>query len=127
MSVATSTAIAIGVTAAGAGASAYGASKQAGAAKAGARMQTNAATRAAEIEGQAQRDSLAFLQQQEATRKQEFDSTQAQNLSNYTDERDFRRNQLAPYQRAGIGSLGQLARPIQNIPSTGRLGDLVKG
>lgn len=85
-----------------------------------ARTQGQAADRAAELEAQAARETLAFLKEQEATRQREFAETQAKNEALFR-EREAR---LAPYRRMGAGTLGQLARPI---PRGGSLGSLMGG
>lgn len=81
----------------------YGAKKQAGAARTAATLQTGAANHAADLEAQSARDALAYTKSAEATRKVEFDKTQALNVDQYNQQLA----RLAPYRTlGGIGVAG---------------------
>ena len=92
----------------GAGASMYAAKKQNQAAREGARVTSSAATHAADLEANAALQALAYQQQVEATRRQEFETTQDRNYALW----QRRESQLQPYRDLGRGALGQLMRPI---------------
>lgn len=64
--------------------------------------------RAAELEAEAASASLAFLKEQEATRRSEWQATQEKNYKLYREQQE----RLAPYRQMGQASLGQLGRPI---------------
>lgn len=83
----------------------------------GARSAAGAADKAAELEAEAARQSLAFLKDQEAARQREFQSTQDRNYGLYQDQQA----RLEPYRRAGAGSIGQLMQPIPRGNSIGSL------
>lgn len=86
----------------------YGARTQANAANDAARYQTEAANHAADVQAQAAKDALEFQKTTEATRKAEFDRTEAENLRRFTEAQ----GRLTPYRNMGLGALMQLRRPI---------------
>lgn len=76
-----------GTAAASAGSQIYGAKKAAGAAKQAGQLQSDAATRAADLQYQATQDSLGYLR----------------------DESQFNRQQQAPYRAIGKGAINTLS------------------
>jgi hypothetical protein len=123
---------------AGTAATVYSASKQSSTSKALANQQGTAASQAAELEAKSAADQLAFLREQEATRKAEWEKTQAANLAMYNSsygtanaQYQQRQENLAPYRGLGLGALGQMGRPIPQVvaPKTaaGTIGALIGG
>jgi hypothetical protein len=113
----------------GAGASAYGNSKQTQAANEAARLQADATTRAAEMQAKAAADALAFTKEQEAARAGEWQKTQDWNAATWQQQYDYTKQleaekqaRLRPFQGLGVGAIGQMSKPI---PSTGSIASLM--
>lgn len=125
MAIATGTALAIGAIASG-GASAYGAKKQASSANRAAALQTQSSNEAARLQSEATQKALDFQIATEAQRARELADTQAKNFAIYQEETGYSRGRdaladerfntreqnLTPYRRTGVASLGQLMKPI---------------
>jgi hypothetical protein len=106
MSVATSTAIALGTAAAGATAGIYGANKSAGAAKEAATDQTSAANYAADAQAKSNAAALDFQKQQAAADQAKYEASQRANYAQY----------LTHYNAVkGLG--GQLGVDLPDAPS----------
>lgn len=75
--------------------------------------QTAAEKYAADLQAKSAAEQLAFLTSQEATRKAEFDKTQALNLDQYNQGQQ----RLAPYRQMGQNALSLFGRPIGNVGS----------
>lgn len=73
--------------------------------------QTAAEKYAADLQAKSAAEQLAFLKEQEANRKAEFDKTQALNLDQYNQGQA----RLAPYRQMGQSALNMFSRPIGNI------------
>lgn len=101
-------------TAATVGVGMYGASKQAGAARQATAATTSSNNRAAELEAQSARESLAFLKSQEAARQAEHTRTEALNLDQYNQQGA----RLQPYRTLGSSAVDQLLPRMQG--GTGR-------
>lgn len=86
----------------------YSAHKQGSAAARAAQLQTDAANHAADLEAKSAADALTFARQQEATRQQEFNQTQAQNFGQYQEQQA----RLSPFRQLGAGAVSQLGQPI---------------
>lgn len=111
MGLETAAIIALATAAGSAGAGVAGAKISSGAAKSAAQKQTEAANHAADVQGQSQREALAFQQQQAAEDKARYEQAQQQNYNQY----------LARYKAAqGLGhSIGfdlPDAQPYQPAP-----------
>lgn len=128
------TAALIGLATAGAsaGASVYGAKKGSHAAEAAAKYQQQQANYAADLEAKSSAEALAFAKEQEAARHNEYLSTQDRNKAIYDaelarddDRYNTRQNNLAPYRAFGVGSIGQLMRPLGSAP--GSIGSMMGG
>ena len=111
MSVATSTAVAIGVAAGTAGAGAYAANKSAGAAEHGAELTTQSANYAADTQSKSAAASLAFEQQKDREAQSQAAATQKANYDQWA-ARETRMNDIR-------ASLGMPAHPIPAyVPTT---------
>ena len=105
-------------TALGAAASIYGVHAQTSASQKAADAQVAAAKYAADLQAKQAADSLAFLQQQEAERKAEWEKTQALNLDQYNQQQV----RLAPYRT--LGGVG--ASALQSGLSNGGNGSMYR-
>lgn len=92
----------------------YSAHKQAGSARQATAATTSSNNRAAELEAQSARESLAFLKSQEAARQAEHTRTEALNLDQYNQQGA----RLAPYRTLGSSAVDQLLPRMQG--GTGR-------
>lgn len=118
---------------ASAGASAYGAHKQASSANKSARLQTDAANQAAVLTSADTDKALQFQRDAEAERQREWKATQDRNYQIYQTEQAqtlgelaARRGRVAPFAQAGYGALRQMAQPIPGVPQGGTLADLAR-
>lgn len=92
------------------GAAVYGAQKMSSASNKAAKLQTDAATRAAEIQDKANREAMDYAKQVEAQHQKNFETTQALNLDQYN-QREAR---VTPYRNLGdqgVTLLSGLVRP----------------
>jgi hypothetical protein len=112
----------------GAGASAYGNSKQTQASNEAARVQADAANRAADLQAKAAADALAFTKEQEARRQLEWQNTQDWNAQTWQEQYNYtkqleadRQARLRPYQGLGVGAVGQMSKPIPGAGSVASL------
>jgi len=92
---------------AGANATTKAAQVQSAAAIRAAQLQSDAARRAADVAAASNTDTLKFEQSKEATRKAEWDRTQALNLEQFNEDLARRR----PYMDMGVGAIAQMGRP----------------
>jgi hypothetical protein len=113
-------------------ASAYGAKKSSKAAEAAAKYQANQANYAADLEARSSAEALAFAKEQEAARHNEYLTTQDRNKAMYDaelarddDRYNTRQANLAPYRTFGVGTIGQLMRPLGSAP--GSIGSMMGG
>jgi hypothetical protein len=111
------------------GSAATGAALQSRAVGKAAKLQTDSATRAAEIQAAADREAMNYAKEVEATRKAEFDKTQALNLDQYNQ----RERRMTPYRdlgEQGVTLLSHLVRPGSGsdyLPPPRTLNTLVGG
>lgn len=115
-----------------AGASIYASKKNSKAAEAAAKYQRDQANYGADLEAKSAADALAFAKEQEAARHSEYLSTQDRNKQIYDaelarddDRYNTRQANLAPYRAFGVGSIGQLMRPLGSAP--GSIGSMMGG
>lgn len=102
------------------GASIYGAHRASRSSDRAAQYQTQQANYAADLEAKAQAEALAFLKEQEAARRREWQMTQDRNYQLYQE----REERLSPYRRFGAGAIAQMGQPI---PRAGSLGARMGG